>query len=242
VAPVASVLPMTFSGGGSAPLARLADGGRELAVSWPAALPAPVLSGDTAVYPEVLPGVDLRVTASAIGFSEVPWSRTGRRRPTPPCGRCGSGWRAKAWPWRPARRRRRGRDPSGRVVFSSPAPVMWDSSADALRVAPGPNGATRADAAEPRSPRSAVMAVQATASELSITPDPAMLTGPGTVFPLYVDPSWTGRVAGNAWTSVWSRGRHPEQLVLAERHPRSATRRPRAAPVTGAPATRPARM
>src|SRR5688572_12145574 len=63
--------PAAFSGGGTGPLARITSGGREVAMGWPAALPAPVLSGDTATYPNVLPDVDLVLTADSMGFSEV---------------------------------------------------------------------------------------------------------------------------------------------------------------------------
>ncbi|MBQ1010614.1 hypothetical protein KBX53_06565, partial [Micromonospora sp. M51] len=59
VRPAASAAEVAFSGGGTAPLATLTRDGETLTVGWPAALPAPVLAGDTATYPEVLPGVDL---------------------------------------------------------------------------------------------------------------------------------------------------------------------------------------
>jgi hypothetical protein len=68
VVPAATVEHMSFSGSGTGPLATLTQDGRQLSMSWPAALPAPTLQGDTAVYPDVLAGVDLRVTASAKGL------------------------------------------------------------------------------------------------------------------------------------------------------------------------------
>ncbi|MCY1141556.1 carboxypeptidase regulatory-like domain-containing protein [Actinoplanes sp. Pm04-4] len=45
------------------------------------------------------------------------------------------------------------------------------------------------------------------ASALTITPDKAMLADPRTTFPVYIDPSVTGRLVNNEWTSVWSK--HP---------------------------------
>ena len=71
IQPRASVLPVTFSAGGDGPFARLRDGAKEIALSWPDTLPKPVIAGDTAVYREVLPDVDLKVTAQALGFSQV---------------------------------------------------------------------------------------------------------------------------------------------------------------------------
>lgn len=45
--------------------------GRELALSWPGVLPSPELNGKTVTYPEVLPGVDLRMTAQQDGFTQL---------------------------------------------------------------------------------------------------------------------------------------------------------------------------
>ncbi|MFD0317084.1 LamG-like jellyroll fold domain-containing protein [Streptomyces flavalbus] len=72
VAPRAAAVDMEFSGGGSGtPLARITAEGRSLELGWPGRLPAPELDGTSALYPEVLPGVDLRVTASVEGFRHV---------------------------------------------------------------------------------------------------------------------------------------------------------------------------
>ncbi|WP_041842264.1 DNRLRE domain-containing protein [Actinoplanes friuliensis] len=48
-------------------LAELEIGGRTIAYTWPGALPAPVLDGSRALYPEVLPGVDLLLVARQEG-------------------------------------------------------------------------------------------------------------------------------------------------------------------------------
>lgn len=62
---------VTFSGGGDSPFAIYREGGAEFTLSWPAALPAPVVDGDAVTYPEVYAGVDLVVRAVAGGFSHV---------------------------------------------------------------------------------------------------------------------------------------------------------------------------
>ena len=71
--PRAAAVPVRFSAGGNGPLAQVrAPSGQWLTESWPAGpLPAPVVHGNTARYPEVLPGVDLVLTATATGMSEV---------------------------------------------------------------------------------------------------------------------------------------------------------------------------
>ncbi|HEV2374362.1 MAG TPA: hypothetical protein VGS19_19660 [Streptosporangiaceae bacterium] len=67
VTPVATAAPLTLSDGGTGPLAVLDENGYTLTVTWPTPLPAPTLDGDTATYPDVLPGVDLLVTDDGQG-------------------------------------------------------------------------------------------------------------------------------------------------------------------------------
>jgi len=61
---------MTFSGGGQKNLVTLTQGGKSLSLAWPSVLPKPAVSGSSATYPDVLPGVDLKVTALGTGFSQ----------------------------------------------------------------------------------------------------------------------------------------------------------------------------
>src|SRR5581483_10644851 len=69
--PRAAVLPLRISGGGSAALATIRKSSGSVSVNWPASLPTPVVQGATATYPEVEPGVDLRVVADVDGFSQL---------------------------------------------------------------------------------------------------------------------------------------------------------------------------
>ncbi|GAA3342280.1 VCBS repeat-containing protein [Amorphoplanes nipponensis] len=67
--------PVRFAGGpaarpggdGDTVLAEMEIGGRTIAYTWPGTLPAPVLDGSRALYPEVLPGVDLLLVARPEG-------------------------------------------------------------------------------------------------------------------------------------------------------------------------------
>ena len=69
--PAVSVADVAFSDGGSGPLVTLTRGGRTVTLSWPGTLPVPTVSGDSATYAEVLPGVDLVVRATGTGFSHA---------------------------------------------------------------------------------------------------------------------------------------------------------------------------
>ena len=92
VHPVATVTDLVLSGGGSGPLARLGHNGQELSLSWPAPLKAPSISGDTATYGEVLPGVDLAVRATADGFSELLIVKTRQAASNPALARVRAPW------------------------------------------------------------------------------------------------------------------------------------------------------
>ncbi|MCS6569255.1 LamG domain-containing protein [Curtobacterium flaccumfaciens pv. flaccumfaciens] len=74
LAPAATVTPVQFSLGGSETLARVqTDTGAWVTESWPAggSLPEPTVDGAAATYADVLPDVDLRLTATATGMAEV---------------------------------------------------------------------------------------------------------------------------------------------------------------------------
>ncbi|NUT50765.1 MAG: DNRLRE domain-containing protein, partial [Saccharothrix sp.] len=70
VAPKVSTAPVSFSGGGTTPLARTTLDGAESGLDWAGPLPAPVLDGATATYRDVLPGVDLALRATGTGFTQ----------------------------------------------------------------------------------------------------------------------------------------------------------------------------
>ncbi|MEV4110407.1 hypothetical protein [Nonomuraea sp. NPDC049695] len=150
---VATPLELTFSGGGTTPLARLAEGGRSVEMSWPGDLPKPALEGSTATYGEVLPGVDLKVTASVLGFSEVLVVKNKEAAADPALAKLVFGMRANGLA---VRRTATGGlsavNDKGTEVFHSPAPRMWDSSGATTRssLAAGPE----------RQARQAVMGVE----------------------------------------------------------------------------------
>ncbi|MFD9359006.1 hypothetical protein [Streptomyces sp. NPDC060031] len=219
--PKAALSGLALSPGGRTPMARLtAEGGRGMDLTWPDALPEPVVAGATATYRGVLPDVDLAVTATVDGgFTQVLVVKTpeAARNPAVASYRLGmhtAGLGVSA--------RRDGvltaTDPAGQEVFTSPAPVMWDSS----RPAAPKGGLARQDAKEAAAlaPPGAVKAVSDTegpgdaartapvvaapdGSTLTVRADAALLTGPSTVYPVYIDPGWKPVSRGTQhWTWV----------------------------------------
>jgi len=67
----ATVLGLSFSGGGDGPAVTISKGRARLGLTWPGRLPAPTVSGASVTYPEVYPGVDLVFTAQVEGFAET---------------------------------------------------------------------------------------------------------------------------------------------------------------------------
>ncbi|MEW9548163.1 LamG-like jellyroll fold domain-containing protein [Nonomuraea sp. NPDC050783] len=186
---VATPLDLTFSGGGTAPLAALGSAGRSVAMTWDRSLPKPTLEGGTATYAEVLPGVDLKVTASVLGFSEVLVVKDKAAAANPELGRLAFGLRAEGLS---VRRTAEGGlsavTATGEEIFHAPPPRMWDSS---------PTGATALRAGRQRE---AVMGVEVSGGRVLLTPDKELLTGAGTTYPVYLDPQWSGSKL--AWTYV----------------------------------------
>ncbi|MFE3409402.1 hypothetical protein ACFXMT_14015 [Streptomyces mirabilis] len=130
---------MRLSGGGSGPLATLTDpAGHTMSLTMPFALPTPQISSDTALYPSVLPGVDLSVSVTDQGgFSDVLIVHDAKAAADPRVRRLtvatdtdgldlaatpAGGMTATA--------------ADGSVSYTSPPPLMWDSGTSDTSTAP----------------------------------------------------------------------------------------------------------
>jgi hypothetical protein len=200
VRPKVTTVATAFSGGGTGPMAALTQGAGSLSFTFPSALPTPTIAGATATYANVLPGVDLQLTADPAGFSELlivntpaaaanPTLRsltltTGTTAVTVASSVDGSVTAT---------------DAAGDTVFHSDTPTMWDAAGSSVaRV-----GVSVAGAAE------------------TLTPDRSLLTASTTQYPVYIDPAWSGnpsqlhwaRVSSNGWnvydSTSTARGDHP---------------------------------
>lgn len=225
---------LTLSGGGSGDLlVTLKDEGHKLQLGWPTALPEPRLDGATATYANVLPDVDLKLTALSSGYTSVLVVRTAEAAKNPalatikmPVSGKGLDITATADGGFVAR------DGDGSPVFESPAGRMWDSAGDSAatgtttdgvttqlaRSAPlgegepeatGPVPAAGGEPTPSEAPGSgdatAELPLKVSDTTLEITPDPALLHGEDTVFPLYIDPPTKGIALGD-WTALASNG------------------------------------
>ncbi|MFF2566511.1 LamG domain-containing protein [Streptomyces sp. NPDC058084] len=220
VGPRAASAEMTFSdGSGNEPLVKISDQGRSLELDWKGDLPGPELDGANAVYRNVLPDVDLKVTATVESFQQVLVVKTPEAAANPALKELtfdlktdgltvskGTAGNLAAV------------DGNGNTVFRSPPAQMWDSAGKAAGgtpAEPGPapqmlRSALVADAGQPtpgdpseqaasgtglepgQGDNISRMDVNVTGDTLSVVPDSDMLTGTASdAYPLFIDPTVT---------------------------------------------------
>ncbi|MGW3683929.1 LamG-like jellyroll fold domain-containing protein [Streptomyces prasinus] len=222
-------------GGSGDELVALEDKGHELQLGWPTMLPEPQLDGNTATYAGVLPDVDLKLTALSSGYTSVLVVKTAEAAGNPALSKIdmtvssgGLGIAPTADGGFVAR------DNDGTPVFESPSGRMWDSAGDTPASATATTrSASAASSTETESKNkseamqraslpaaggepdpeegpgsgdaTAKLPLKVTGTTLEITPDPALLRGKDTVFPLYIDPPTKGITLGD-WTALASNG------------------------------------
>ncbi|MEV6496641.1 hypothetical protein [Streptomyces prunicolor] len=191
--PTAAAEPLAFSGGGTTPLATMTKGTASLALSWPHTLPTPRASGASLAYPDVLPGVDLRVTADTQGgWSQVLVVKNAQAAADPALAQLALTTRAKGVSVTDdGHGNLAATTPDGKVLFSAPQPAMWDSS--------GTGAAHTAPESGP-APKSRVARVQGRlhGRTLSLVPDAKLLGDAHTEFPVFIDPTWNPHYANGA--------------------------------------------
>ncbi|MFD0774577.1 LamG domain-containing protein, partial [Streptomonospora algeriensis] len=188
---------LVFSGGGdSAAMVEVGLGSKSVSLDWPGTLPDPEVEGNQATYADVLEGVDLILTASADGFSQVLVVGSAEAAANPDLAEVQLGMNTAGV--------QMGEDAHGNLeamgdeggqgVFVAPAPAMWDSSGQEglsdQQQAVTPQAGARVEQVETRI---GVDSVQ-------LVPDAQMLADPDTDFPVYIDPSVS--VKRKAWAYV----------------------------------------
>jgi RHS repeat-associated protein len=178
LSPKAAESGLTFSRGGDTELAKATSSQGSMTVTWPTKLPAPTYSGPTATYADVLPGVNLVVTAEVTGGFEqslIVENATAAKDP---------GLAKLVLDLSLSKGLTSSADKSGNVtvknskgkaVFASAAPRAWDSSKHAKPVA---------------------VPVTYASGKATMTAPSALLDAKSTVFPVTIDPSYT---VSQAW-------------------------------------------
>ncbi|MDA2804926.1 LamG-like jellyroll fold domain-containing protein [Nocardiopsis suaedae] len=197
VRPKASAAEVAFSGGGDgAPMARVGIGSNAVELDWPEPLPEPELEGAQATYPEVLPGVDLVLTASVDGFNQVLAVKTREAAEQDALAQVEMALATQGVTMREdtAGNLSAVGDNGGEQVFTAPAPEMWDSSGSeemsTQEQAVAPKAGARVEQVE----------AEVEVDRLRLTPDADMLADEATEFPVYIDPSVS--VARHSWAYV----------------------------------------
>ncbi|MFF9410137.1 LamG domain-containing protein [Streptomyces anandii] len=214
VAPKAAVVGMAFSGGGdAAPLAQISDRGKSLQLGWPGKLPEPHLDGPSALYPDVFPGVDLKLTATPESFQPVFVVKTPQAAASDELRKLTFSLKSQGLSVREgAAGNLAALDADGRTVFKAPPARMWDSAGDAgdagsqtqlvatkaavtgeAEVTDSAAHASSGSGLEPgRGDTVTHMDVDVTGGSLTVVPDAGMLTKTQpSAFPLFIDPTVT---------------------------------------------------
>ncbi|MFE9107617.1 LamG domain-containing protein [Actinomadura geliboluensis] len=210
VVPGATTVGLKFSGGGSGPMVQMTRSGRQLALTWPQPLPEPVIDGDTATYKGVLGAdVDLQLRAEADGFAHTLVVRTAEAAKNPRLAELSLLLSAPGLSVTQdlASGVLTAKTSSGMTVFDAPSPIMWDST-KAAAVADGSAPAAAPQAADAEDgpadgAKTALVKVEVSGGELTLTPDQNLLTAADTTFPVFIDPVWDAKSA-KSWGMVSS--------------------------------------
>ncbi|MGY4979177.1 LamG domain-containing protein [Streptomyces sp. 900105755] len=201
LSPKATPNDVTLSGGGSGPLVtQTNEDGHSMALTMPFTLPAPVVSDDTAVYRSVLPGVDLSVSVTDQGgFSDVLIVHDAAAAADPHIKKLTEA--ASTHGLALSATDSGGMNATtadGTVAYTSPRPLMWDSSttSDApATTAPASDTTTAGDAPTASSADGPgeganvnTVPMSTTSSGITLAPDTSVLNDPDTTYPVYIDP------------------------------------------------------
>ncbi len=193
IRPAATALDVSLSGGGTGSAISLHRNQTNADLSLPFTLPTPTLDGSTATYSDVLPGVDLQLTAYPEHVTEVLVVKTAAAAHQPQLAALklnidttGGSLSVAADGSSTIT------DTTGTTLFQAAPPTMWDSR-------PNRDGTPTARTSSDNTTKIPVTAATATTRRtttatdtktLTLTPATNSLTGADVVYPLYIDPSF----------------------------------------------------
>ena len=187
-------------------MASLNSGPDSLSFTFPDALPQPSVSGPVATYRNVLPGTDLQLTANASGFSEllIIHDRAAAANPALRSLRLGMTARGVTVTGSPDGGAQ-ATTASGATVFHADTASMWDSAQ--LTVGDSPSRGQQAQAATIARTglgRVAPVTVHVSHGAETLAPSMSLLDSPKTIFPVYIDPAWSGNPSQLDWARISS--------------------------------------
>ncbi|MBZ3907538.1 DNRLRE domain-containing protein [Streptomyces griseiscabiei] len=111
-------------------LVTLTVDGHDIHLTWPGAVPAPIIDGSRALYPEIFPGADLVLTADDDGFAQLLVLKNRQAAADPRAEQLSYGITSADLSFRlnPITGVLAAEDADGEEVALSPTPLMWDSS------------------------------------------------------------------------------------------------------------------
>ncbi|MFI5764368.1 VCBS repeat-containing protein, partial [Streptomyces sp. NPDC051563] len=213
-AAVRSALTVDAPGTAWTELVRLNVDGHDMSVSWPGELPAPVIDGPRALYENVRPGIDLLMTAQDGGYSHLLVVKDKKAAADPLLAELN--YRLASPDLSFVLDAESGalsaRDGQGEEVAGSPSPLMWDSSGKVRTT--DDTAAWKAPAAAKNHPtlglaglagaegaHLSVAGASFADGTLTLKADRGLLDADGTVYPVFIDPSFKGRKY--AWSLLY---------------------------------------
>jgi hypothetical protein len=177
IRPAVSPVLTTLSGGADSTVGSVTSNGETVSLAWHNQLPKPALRGDTATYSEVLPGVDLRVTATRSGFTQLLVVKNRQAALDPRLASVGFTTRTSAPLQRdPSTETAATMEPPGKPTFHVDAPMMWDSST-----------------------KRAPLNLEVTEDAIHVVPDAGALHADDWKYPIFIDPSVS---VGGQWAMI----------------------------------------
>ena len=133
------------------PLVTLHVGDHDIQLTWPGAVPTPIIDGNRALYPDIFPGGDLVLTADDDGFAQLIVLKNRQAASDPHVQQLAYGLHSTDLTFRldPGSGIVSAENASGDEVAVSPTPLMWDSQGT-----PAVSDSGVGDTAQPTAPES----------------------------------------------------------------------------------------
>ncbi|MGO4594883.1 hypothetical protein AB4Z18_13800 [Leifsonia sp. 2TAF2] len=187
LAPRVTAAGVKFTAGGSSTIAQVqSESGQWFTETWPyGKLPRPTVSGSHAIYPGVFPGVDLRLTATNAGMSEVLIVKTAEAAKNRKLADLTLAVQGAVIEQKAGTRTLTAATKSGEPVASA-TPLWWDSSEKS------------ADADSPGADEPTAVPMTSTDSSVALKVQQITATNP--TYPLYIDPDWSSYLQADWYT------------------------------------------